>query len=188
MLYEKSLRKIEKSLFHDPDGKVKLTEKEEDFKFKLKDLFAQRIEKPYRKDMELIRYMMDTYQISQGTAFYYVQASKMLFGNVAKAEKEWNRYAVENMLREAFELARKQDDPRNMVYAAEKLAKYSRLDQDEGEKLPWGEIKPQSFEPTGDVSVLGITPIENLREKQRKLREKYAGMDIEDAKIVKNGR
>jgi len=73
-----------------------------------------------------------------------------------------------------------------MIYAADKLGKYSRLDQDEGEKIPWHEIQPQSFEPTGDVSVLGITPIDNLREKQLRLREKYMGR-IEEAKVVDDG-
>lgn len=186
MILQRALKKIEKSLFHDPDGKVKLSDKEEEVKLRLKDLFTQRLEKPYRQDIELINYMKNTYDVSQGTAFYYVQASKLLFGNVAAAEKEWNRYAVENMLREAFEKAKDAGDAKNMIYAADKLGKYSRLDQDEGEKIPWGEIKPQSFEPTGDVTILGITPIENLREQQKRLREKYLGR-IEDAKVVRDG-
>lgn len=187
MILQRALKKIEKSLFHDPDGKIVLSEKEQDVKMKLKDLFVQRLEKPYRQDIELINYMKSQYEVSQGTAFYYVQASKLLFGNVAVAEKEWNRYAVENMLRQAFEKAEKAGDVKSMVYAADKLGKYARLDQDEGEKIPWGEIKPQSFEPTGDVSVLGISPIDNLREQQRRLREKYLGK-IEDAKVIDDGR
>jgi hypothetical protein len=186
MILQKSLKKIEKSLFHDPEGKVVLSDKEQQVKIRLKDLFVQRLEKPYRQDIELINYMKKEYGVSQGGAFYYVQASKLLFGNVQVAEKEWNRYAVENMLREAFEQAKDSKDTKNMIYAADKLGKYSRLDQDEGEKIPWHEIQPQSFEPTGDVSVLGITPIDNLREKQLRLREKYMGR-IEEAKVVDDG-
>jgi hypothetical protein len=185
MILQKSLKKIEKSLFHDPDGKVSLSETEESIKLKLKDLFSQRLEKPYRRDIDYINYMKDEYGLSQGMAYYYVQASKMLFGNVQAAEKEWNRYAVENMLREAFEQAKENEDVKNMIYAADKLGKYTRLDQDEGEKIPWNEIKPQSFEPTGDVTVLGLKPIDNLRELQNKLREKYQDrQSIEDAKVI----
>ena len=65
------------------------------------------------------------------------------------------------------------------------IDKIFRLDQEDGDQIPWHEIKPQSFEPTGDIEALGLKKIDNLKEKQRKMREKYLG--IEDAIIVNDG-
>lgn len=181
-IHQKSLVKIEKSLFHDPDGKVNLSEKEEEIKLRLKDIFTQRLEKPWRKDIQLIRYMEKEYDLSRGAAFNYVQTSKILFGTANESSEAWNEYMVINMLQEAFKMAKKAGKPKEMIYAADKIGKYTKLDQVQGEKIPWNEIVPQSFEPTGDIEVLGLSPIDNLREKQRKMREKYAS--IEDAVII----
>ncbi len=60
-----------------------------------------------------------------------------------------------------------------MVAAADKLGKYTRLDKEDQEPLPWEEIKPQPVEFVTDPSVLGIEHVENPRALVEKVRKKY---------------
>ena len=122
--------------------------------------------------------------MSRSQAYRDIHNVKVLLGNVRNATKEWHRYKLIAMLDKAYEFAERNRDAKGMIMAADKLGKYTQLDKEDTQKIPYDEIVPQPFEITDDVSVLGLKPIENLKEKQRKMREKYGAALIEDAEIV----
>ena len=69
-----------------------------------------------------------------------------------------------------------------MEEAASSYAKFNRVDLEDEQAIPYDKIVVQPFTATDDPRVLGIEPIPNLKEKIRKMQEKYRreSMDIED--------
>ena len=69
-----------------------------------------------------------------------------------------------------------------MEKAASSYAKFNRVDLEGEQAIPYDKIVVQPFTATDDPRVLGIEPISNLKEKIRKMQEKYRreSMDIED--------
>ena len=182
MIHQKTIQKLQKSLFSDPENKSKLSAKELEIKARYVFAFHTMLQSPEKKDIDLATMLMNEFDIGRAQAYSDINNVKIMFGNVQRSQKEWDRYAVTEMLREAYNRAKTNDDPKNMIYAADKLGKYTRLDQEDVKDMPYDEIVPPEIEPTGDVSVLGIKPIPDLKEKQRKLREKYS--KTEDAKVI----
>lgn len=183
MINEKSVRKIEKTLFAGDKAVAALTPKELEIQRRYMALFHLMMERPNQKDTELVSFLTTTFGISRAMAFYDVGNMKMIFGNVQKSAKEWDRYVVMDMLKEAYARAEKADDLKNMIAAADKIGKYTKLDQEEGRDIPYDEIIPLPIEPTDDVSTLGLKPVPNLKERQRELRKKYG--KIEDAQVIR---
>lgn len=147
-------------------------------------IFTYWITKPTLSDKQIIHFIMHELHMGKTQAIKDAASVKLLLGNVRNANKEWYRYKVESMLNRAYEIAEKDGNALAMIAAADKLGKYTQLDKEDPMKIPYEEIVPQNFEITGDVTVLGIEPIENLEEKQRKMREKYGGTLIEEAQVV----
>jgi hypothetical protein len=68
-----------------------------------------------------------------------------------------------------------------MALAADKMGKYNMLDKPDAEPLPFDEIVPQSFDPTDDPTPLGLKKDPQIREKRKRMLEKYASeIEIED--------
>jgi len=84
------------------------------------------------------------------------------------------------MVLNAYDLAERKKDARNMVAAADKYAKYNQLDKEDTFKIPWDEIVPQRFEPTSDPTVIGIKPVANIKEKIEAMKNKYIQDIAED--------
>lgn len=121
------------------------------------------------------------FKVSTRTAYEDIQIAETLLGNIKNPERAWIRYRVNSMLEEAFALAAEQEDPKGMSLAADKLGKYNQLDKPESDPIPFDEIVPQPFEPSEDPSVLGIKKDPAIREKKRKMLEKYMNeIDITD--------
>jgi hypothetical protein len=190
MVHEKTIKKIEKALFSGDKVSVHMSTKELEIRKRYMSLFHLMLERPEMKDIDLVNFLMNEFKISRSIAFYDVSNVKVIFGNVKKTAKEWDRYVVTEMLKESYNKAKEEWDKskdakhlKNMVYAADKLGRYTKLDQEEGRDIPFDEIVPLDIEPTGDVSVLGLKPMQDLAAKQRKLREKYG--KVEDATVIK---
>ena len=182
-----TFEKIQLYLFDDAD-KIPSYHEFTDAELKLKNRYARVfsfwIEKPTLSDKKIINYMIYEMGMSRSQAYRDIHNVKVLLGNVRNATKEWHRYKLIAMLDKAYEFAERNRDAKGMIMAADKLGKYTQLDKEDTQKIPYDEIVPQPFEITDDVSVLGLKPIENLKEKQRKMREKYGAALIEDAEIV----
>jgi len=179
--------KLQLYLFDDED-KIpdyhQFTKHELEVKKRYSNVFAYWIDKPSLSEKKIIQYLISEFNLSKTQAYRDLHKIKVLLGNVRNATKEWQRYKLIAMIDKAYEIAEKRKDAKSMILAADKLGKYTQLDKQETQKIPYDEIIPPSWEITGDVKVLNIKPIENLEEKQKKMREKYGGTLIEEAEIV----
>jgi DNA-directed RNA polymerase subunit F len=143
--------------------------------------FSQLLESPSLQDKKLRDDLMNEFNISESQAYRDIADIKIFLPNFKAAGKEWIRYVVNEELKEAIQDAKDSGQLRERVEAIKALGKYNRLDQDDGEEMPWDEIVPVSIEPTTDPSVLGIKPIPNLDHEIKKLYEKYKSeIEIED--------
>lgn len=176
--------RIQLHLFDDNDklpDHIRFSENELVIKKRYLTVFTFWLEKPTLSDKKIVQFMVSNLGFSKSQAYRDISKIKILLGNVRNANKEWQRYKLIAMLDKAFELAEARKNPDAMIKAAHVLGKYTQLDKEEAQAIPYDEIVPQSFEPTGDISVLGIEPMKDLKERQRRLREKYGSTKIEEA-------
>lgn len=176
--------RLQLHLFDDNDNipeHIRFSEKELEIKKRFVTVFTFWLEKPMLSDKKILQFMTTTLGMSKSQAYRDIDKIKILLGNVRNANKEWQRYKLIAMLDKAYELAEVTRNSMAMIKAAQVLGKYTQLDKEEAAAIPYDEIVPQSFEPTGDVSVLGIQPIKDLKDRQKKLREKYGSTLIEEA-------
>lgn len=133
---------------------------------------------PSKTRKEVRDFIVNMYGVTIQQAYDDINMIERIMGSIRNPSKEWMRFRVNSMLEEAYFKAQKQDDPKAMALIADKIGKYNMLDQADQERIPFDQIVPQQFEPTEDPSVLGITRDPEIREKKRKMIEKYAA-DIE---------
>ena len=86
------------------------------------------------------------------------------------------------MILETYQMAKARKDTKTMEKAASSYAKFNRVDLEDEQAIPYDKIVVQPFTATDDPRVLGIEPLPNLKERIRKMQEKYRreSMDIED--------
>lgn len=177
-----TVEKIELQLFA-PEGanKIKLTESENLIKERYKAVFVHWCAHFEMKDSQIVSYIMDTFTISKTQAYRDLPNIKYLLGNVRNASKEWFRHMVVEMSKEAYQGAKVKKNWMAMIMAADKIGKYTKLDKDEAEKMPWNEIVPPDFEPSTDVRILSESLYNpNIEARRAKLRAKYSGDTIQE--------
>jgi len=175
------VEKIEQNLFKSKgESKVTLSTHEEGIKKRYQMTFVHWHEHPELSDKKIIDWMMEEFKIEKSQAYRDLPNIKYLLGNVRNASKEWFRHTVVEMCKEAYEKARAKKNWIAMILAADKIGKYTQLDKEEQERMPWNEIVPPEFEASPDVSLINPKlSIGNLEERRARLRAKYSG-DIED--------
>lgn len=146
---------------------------------------------PTKTETDLRDHIMNEFDVVKSTAYEDIQVIKILLGDIKNPSKEWIRYQVNAMLDAAYKLAKKQKDPKAMVMAADKKGKYNMIDQADAQELPFDEIAIQPFEPTDDPSGLGLKKDPEIREKKRKMLEKYMNeieiVDVPYEEMIKDG-
>lgn len=176
-----NLDKFHDVLFKDFDEQEHLTPAEREQMKRYRAAFSQSLENPSISDTKLRDYLMNEFGISQTQAYFDIAQIRVLLGNVRNAGKEWVRYLVNETLKEAIEKCKTAKKWKEVIAAADKLGKYNKLDKDDAIEIPWDEIIPVDIEPTSDVSVLKVKPLQNKEEEIRKMYEKYKGdIEIED--------
>lgn len=181
---ETTFDKIQKFLFEDREIAEKhLSPKELELKKRWSAVYAFWIDKPEATDRDLVRFMRAEFGIEKSQAYRDLPKIKLLLGNVKSAGKEYYRLMVIEMCKKAYNVAMTRGDAKAMALAADKIGKYTKLDKDELEALPWDQLMPPNFEPSNDVSVLGITRDPDFEKKREKLRRKYMD-NIEEAQII----
>jgi len=176
--------KIQKSLFSDSDEEITgLSFHDMEIRTRYMSAFTIWNENPTYTDKQIANHLMLTYKIKKSQAYRDISSLRIMLGNVRNSGKEWHRFTVIQMAKNAYALAEKQHDAKAMAVAAGVLGKYTRLDQLEAEDLPWDSIIPPNFEPSPDVSILGFKVDPNAEKKREKLRKKYM-QDIEDATLT----
>jgi len=177
--------KIQKHLFDDeiPLHEAQFTPKELELRNIYREVFTYWLDKPLLSKKKIVQYIIHNFGKSKTTAYRYMMEIQILLGDVSNANKEWHRYRLIQMVEEAYDLAIKKKNPIAAAAIMDKYGKYTQLDKEDQEKIPFDEIVPQNFEPSDDVSVLGIKPIKHLRKVQAELRKKYGGSRIEEAEF-----
>lgn len=165
--------KIQKALFSPPSKTLVLTDKELEIKQRWEKAFTLWHANPHYSDKQIVRFLVNECGVKRSVAYTDLTHIKMLLGCVNTASKEWYRHMVIEMARSAFVMAKAKGDPKAMALAADKIGKYAKLDKDEPEQLPWDEMIPPNFEPSPDITILGLEQTPKMEEKRRKLRSKY---------------
>jgi len=146
---------------------------------------------PTKTEPDIRDHLMNEFGVVKSTAYEDIQIIKTLLGDIKNPTKEWIRYQVNAMFDAAYKLAETQKNPIAMALAGDKKAKYNMLDKPDAEPLPFDEIVPQQFEPTDDPTVLGLKKDPNIREKKKKMLEKYMQeieiVDVPYEEIIRNG-
>lgn len=161
---------------------------------KLKDryerIFTKWLDDPAISESDMRKYIMAELGVSYSQSHRDLETVKFMLGNVSVAAKEWQRYTAIDMIKKGYALVIKEDSDKldikrglAMIKAGEAIGKVTKLDKEDPDPIPYEDIVPQSFEPTGDVSALGIKKIPQLKELQARLRKSFGNI-IEDAKVV----
>jgi hypothetical protein len=169
-----NIERIEEYLFGDIDQYEKLTHTNRETLLRIRAAYTYWLENPAKREKDIIEFMSKGGALSRTSAYEYTRVIKTLLGNINKASKDWWRYRTNTMLEFAFARAVAKDNEDAMIKAAAQLAKYNNLDKVEQQAYEWEEIKPQTFVPTDDPTVIGIKPIENWRALKETLLKKYA--------------
>lgn len=175
-----NLEKFRKVLFEDFDEITGLSPTELNQLTRIRSIFSISLENPSTPDLYLRDYLKSEFDISDTQAYRDIGNMRVLLPNVQHAAKAWHQYLVNEELKQVIGICKLHGAKylKEWIYATDKYAKYNKLHKDDAMQLPWEEIKPQSIEPTNDVTILGVKPLENKEEEIKKMYEKYKG-DIE---------
>lgn len=148
---------------------------------RLKAVFAHWIDHPLMTDASLRDHIIANYHVGRTQAYNDIAVLKAVFGNVPRADKEFQRYKANHLLEMAAAAALAGNDKKakSLVKIAEAVIKANRLDEKESEELKWEEIVPKDVSFTVDPSVIGIEKEPNIEEKSRKLLKQYT-QEIDD--------
>lgn len=142
---------------------------------RLHDAYTHWLSNPLLSDNRMRDYMMAMHGISTNQAYRDLALIKLLFGSVALANKEQMRYKANYLYDAAAAAALAGNDKKAkaLTKIADGIVKNNRLEDNEGEGLPWEDIVPVDMSLTMDPTVIGITPEKNIKAKAAKLLKQY---------------
>lgn len=183
-----TLDKFRDRLFDDID-QLELTDRERSQLMRYRAIFVLKLENPHITNANVAKFLNKKFGIrSIAQAYRDIAATEAMLGKVRTSEKQWIRYLVTETLKEAIDKARRKGDLKNMVAAADKLGKYSRLDQEDPQPLPYEDIVPSPIEYLNDPSILGLpTPKEGARAYIERIKRKYVDVQDVEYEDVKRG-
>lgn len=141
---------------------------------RLRDLYNYWLQHPKAADKEIVLKLQNDYSLAKSQAYTDLSILKTLLGELQKTTKDYHRFRFNQMIQEAYELARVQRDAKAMQAAAAQYAKYNQLDKEDALNFDYEKIIVQTFVPTEDPSVAGFKPIPNIREKIRSKIDFYS--------------
>lgn len=142
---------------------------------RLHDAYTHWLSNPLLSDNRMRDYMMAMHSISTNQAYRDLALIKLLFGSVALANKEQMRYKANYLYDAAAAAALAGNDKKAkaLTKIADGIVKNNRLEDNEGEGLPWEDIVPVDMSLTVDPTVIGIIPEKNIKAKAAKLLKQY---------------
>ena len=142
---------------------------------RLHDAYTHWLSNPLLSDNRMRDYMMAMHGVSTNQAYRDLALIKLLFGSVALANKEQMRYKANYPYDAAAAAALAGNDKKAkaLTKIADGIVKNNRLEDNEGEGLPWEEIVPVDISLTVDPTVIGIIPEKNIKAKAAKLLKQY---------------
>lgn len=143
------------------------------------------------------------FDISLSQAYRDIASTQTLLGSVPNASKQWIRYMVVEALKDVMARADtiletfSGDSDGDIgallvdndsiikalevkVKAADKLAKYARLNMEDVDPLPFDEIVPQPIEYCNDPSILTGKVIDDPVAYVERIKKKYIDIEFEE--------
>ncbi len=155
------------------DPHAQVSPRAQQVKIIYEDVFSKTLENPALTDAQLVAYLREQYGRSARQAWRDVAAIKAVQGNVARAQRAWHEYTALEMIKQTFALAREKQDVQGMAAAANAYTRAARLDKPEVAQVDWSEIVPVAFEPTADVTLLGLQKIEDPDAVKARLARRF---------------
>lgn len=182
---EKNLALIDKLYMHLFEGKSiaesYFDDDELEVKKRVEAGFMQMLDNPTFNEKQIRTFLVNTFNISERTAFRDLILIRTIYGSVKDKNKEYYRHRVNAILERAIELAETNKDAYALIAAAKEMKSANRVDQNDIDEVPWHQIIPPSFEPTNDIEVLGFKRNPDIQKRIAKYRRKFG---IEDATVI----
>lgn len=162
----------------------RLSEFEQTRILQLREMYQHWISYPTTRERDIADEIEKRFQLPRQTALAYVTVLRVLLGDLGKTNKDYLRWRFNEMIMDAYDLARKREDAEAMIKALDKFAKYNQLDKSDTIINRWETIKPQPFIMTDDPTVIGFKPIPNIRERIAAKIHQYWNEQVEDVRFV----
>ena len=181
------IEKIRNNLFETPkvmeENGLKPFERER--VLHLRDLYNYWLSYPTTREKDILEEIEKRWpgEVDRATAYNYVGVLRVLLGDLGKTNKDFIRFQFNEMLRDAYDMARRDHDAEAMIKALDKFAKYNNLDKPDSVDFQWESIMPQQFVMSDDPTTIGFKPIPNIREKIKAKISQYWNQQIEDVRF-----
>jgi hypothetical protein len=176
MIYEL----IQQHLFSEPETMQNIfTVDERNVIMRYRAAYIKWFSEPYLTDIQILNFLKNEFKIKNRQAYYDLSIIKNLLSDVTNGTKDFQRYRVNEMILEGFQLAERAKNAIEInkalafVKAAEALTKVHKLNINELKPRQWEDIVPIELEPPTEISVVGSIPLANLEQLKEKLRKKY---------------
>lgn len=140
---------------------------------RLRDIYNYWLNFPSKRDRDIVAELRSRYGLGDTAARDDLKLIKILLGDLQKPTKDYMRYRVTVMLQRAYEKADAANDARNMVAAADKLAKVHRLHEEDERADVLDTLVPIVLKFTDDPTVIGISRMPDFRKRIPAMKEKY---------------
>ncbi len=147
---------------------------------RIRDVYSYWLNFPLKRDKEIVALVRRKYDLSDTQARTDLRLVKTLLGDFQQSTKDYHRFRAFSMIEDSFHAAKAAGNTRDMVAAADKYAKYAKLDKEDERDVDWGELKLLNLEFTDDPAVIGISRMPDHRKKIRALKEKYWNDNVVD--------
>ena len=188
------MEKMHRHMFASSDEvPVVFSKDEQNIVIRFRGTFTKWISEPHLRDIQIIKFLVNEYSISEPQAYRDLPRIKVLVGNVRNASKEFQRYRASEMILKGYQVAADATSATEvkqamaMIRAGEALVKVHALDKNEMDYIQFEDIVPLELEPSTDISVIGRKPVANLEELKAKLRRKYGVDQVEDIEYTDMG-
>lgn len=150
---------------------------------RIRAMYEYWLRTPRLGDKAIVDECRRRYHISTSQAYEDVRIIKVCLGNLNEMTKGYYRYLFLARCEEAFDMARKKEDPNAFARALAALGKFTNLDKEDREAPDWSQIVPQSFEISTNPEDAGVKRVPGAVQRGEKLMKRYL-REIEEAEYV----
>ena len=179
------IERIRNNLFSTPDEMVQngLKELDRTRVLHLRDMYNYWLQYPTTREKDILAEIEKRFSVDKQTAYNYLGALRCLLGDLGKTNKDFIRFQFNELLRDAFDMAKRDHNAEAMIKALDKYAKYNNLDKADNVDINWDSIMPQQFVMSDDPTTIGFKAIPNVREKIKAKINQYWNQQIEDVRF-----
>lgn len=151
---------------------------------RLRDVYNYMLRNPLKKDREYIDYITAHYNnadgkpLSRRVAYDDLEILHAIVGNLQTCTKEWHRWRFNNMIMEGYAIALRNNDAAAIAKLAQQYGKYNKLDKEDELDRGYDQVPHIRF--TFDVSVMGFTPIPDVRRVMDEMIARYSKTRLQD--------